>query len=300
MKQYYNITISIHPIEKSKKLKSIPRCSFDYETRRMLSKDSLCMSTQISQKVISASQSGTGQQSSQGWRFFFFFFFFFFFVSLFPLFFLQESEEMRRTYLKIVRQADWKEQFMLIARHVAKATADSMPVSPMRRGEDEGFSIAHGERLFSNFENADAVIVGRIKDCDVTLRHEACSRVHAIFLLLPTKVVCVDVGSALGIITTRRSGDHPCESSLPNQRAVLIFDWGECVVLGMGKEQLCLNPRLCCICLDRPRTVLFSCKHFVCCSECAPKVKHCPVCRCALENVKAVEGEFFVNSRPRE
>lgn len=41
--------------------------------------------------------------------------------------------------------------------------------------------------------------------------------------------------------------------------------------------------RACVVCMDRfANTVLFSCRHMVCCEACAKRVSHCPVCRQAV------------------
>jgi hypothetical protein len=206
---------------------------------------------------------------------------------------------------------------MLIARNVAaRVKVAEQPVKRRAVHDDEEedhFSIAHNKTSLSFFKEQEAVIVGRMKSSDVLLQDEGVSRVHCIILLVPQRsVICVDVGSALGISTVRRSSEKPCESSLPNQRCVLAFDWGEVAVLMCGKEQVCLSegqkkdqkdhspnvldPKLCFICFENPRSVTFACNHFVCCGTCGPKLRQCPVCRKNIDSKTTIAGDFFVNS----
>lgn len=200
----------------------------------MLSQESMAMSTQISVKLLS----GESRQTNV------------------------EAEELRRNYLAIITRNDWHEQLVMVARDVAarvqdpKKNASAEQGSVQRRirereSEDEdGFTIAFQDTLHEA-QATDFVLCGRMKECHIRLSDAGASRVHAIVLLIPKSlIIVVDVGSAKGIVTVRRSSGGACESSLPNQRSVLTFQWGETAVLGLGVEHVCLNPRLCCVCLE--------------------------------------------------
>jgi Zinc finger, C3HC4 type (RING finger) len=53
------------------------------------------------------------------------------------------------------------------------------------------------------------------------------------------------------------------------------------------------DAQLCVICLDAPRTIAFSCGHFVCCSACSDRVYQCPLCRRRITQRLAI----FFNGR---
>jgi len=185
----------------------------------MLSQESLSMSSQISAKVRSSNLRQT----------------------------TSESEALREAYLAIITKKDWREQITLVARDVALQVRDAVSLDASGRGrqedEEECFSVACGELLYKHLDqNSDAVLCGRMKECHVQLLDKGASRVHAIILLVPSRCIIVaDVGSALGISTVRRGSGGPCENSLPKERAVLVFRWGETVVLRLGAEQVCLS-----------------------------------------------------------
>lgn len=53
----------------------------------------------------------------------------------------------------------------------------------------------------------------------------------------------------------------------------------------LTERQAAMRERTCVVCMDRTaNTVLFRCKHLVCCEVCASKVSDCPVCRQAVRD----------------
>lgn len=53
----------------------------------------------------------------------------------------------------------------------------------------------------------------------------------------------------------------------------------------LAERQLSIKDRACVVCMDRlANTVLFRCKHLVCCDVCGLRLSHCPVCRQAVRD----------------
>ena len=46
--------------------------------------------------------------------------------------------------------------------------------------------------------------------------------------------------------------------------------------------------RLCILCCDQDRDVIFSCKHCLCCSRCANMIKFCPVCKMTINSIERI------------
>jgi hypothetical protein len=214
----------------------------------------------------------------------------------------EEEEALREAYLNIIQADDWRRQFEDVATDIAASAVGV--AAAMGAGEQEAFTVAFENRLFE-FDAAryNTVLIGRMSDCDVPLPKAAVdtSRVHAVVFLFPAsrQVMVVDVGSASGIRTTKRSSGASVLSSKPRERSILVFEWGEVAVLLLGSLQVCLNPKLCVICLEHPRALTFAaCSHFVCCGACAAKVAFCPLCRTNLGVNSPVRG-FGVMSHAR-
>lgn len=56
-----------------------------------------------------------------------------------------------------------------------------------------------------------------------------------------------------------------------------------CTVSGTELEaevQKMKDERMCKVCMDNEVNIVFlKCGHLVCCSDCAPALRHCPICR---------------------
>merc|ERR1712150_240924 len=56
--------------------------------------------------------------------------------------------------------------------------------------------------------------------------------------------------------------------SRPGARHAFWVPHGTAVALRVGSQLVCLNPKLCVVCLDRPRALLLKCGHRVLCEKC--------------------------------
>jgi hypothetical protein len=136
----------------------------------------------------------------------------------------------------IIDQNNWKNEFSLIAARLRQSMSMLTPGSPvLALSDEEGvFSVAFEDSL-TEFpaQTSGALTVGRAHQNDIVIHsHMSVSRCHCILFLVPEsrQVILVDIGSASGIVTLRRSSQNPCGSSLPNQRSILVFNWGEGMV----------------------------------------------------------------------
>eukprot|EP00697_Spironema_sp_BW2_P007828 gnl/Spiro4/22225_TR10941_c0_g1_i1.p2 gnl/Spiro4/22225_TR10941_c0_g1~~gnl/Spiro4/22225_TR10941_c0_g1_i1.p2 ORF type:complete len:324 (-),score=44.12 gnl/Spiro4/22225_TR10941_c0_g1_i1:97-1038(-) len=96
--------------------------------------------------------------------------------------------------------------------------------------------------------------IGRDPTCTLSILSEDVSRLHAVVFCYPCKyvvnhtnpsrgvLVVVDVGSLHGIRTLRRSGRLPPQHSTPDNRNVLMFEWGETFQLLFGNQRVRFAP----------------------------------------------------------
>lgn len=125
------------------------------------------------------------------------------------------------------------------------------------------------------------------------------SRIHALIVRDSTGVTVVDLGCAAGIIMLSRSSDAvDLVSSHPGSRRSIRVEQSETVVLQLGATLVCLNPQVCVICMERPRNVIFDCRHHCCCRKCAgaKELKNCPICRAEISKSALAETEFFTST----
>jgi len=199
----------------------------------------------------------------------------------------EETEELRRTYEKIIESPDWKQQF---------TDASNLIITDLKEGKEvhqvnnKMIFIAVHDRLYE-FDTGDKkyIMVGRKPGCDVLFNeipYNGTSRMHTIIFPLPElkMIIVVDMGSLSGITTHKRSSDEKqCVSSLPKSRNVLIFDWEEIVILRMGQVQVAINPKDCVVCMVNPRNMTFGCGHHCTCHDCSQKITTCPICRAVID-----------------
>lgn len=148
-------------------------------------------------------------------------------------------------------------------------------------------------------------LIGKKPWCDLILPSDAAdtSRLHCIVFSVGDSVVFVDIGSISGLGMTRRTSTSPLESSLPNNRKVIVVPAGDIVTFALGRDVcLQLNGPSCIICCNAPRSVLFEpCHHFLLCQACFAELllrdAKCPTCRGAigasLEPVAADSYQMF-------
>ena len=193
----------------------------------------------------------------------------------------ESVERMRKTYCEVfeeqVQKEDkewWKKQFTEFAEIAIKA---------MKEQEGQAGSgpvnIAYDGK--THLCTKELTLIGRYVGCDIPLKQNITSRLHAMVFILPNinKIIVVDVGSFFGIVTKERSSSEKSVHSLPNMRNVLFFDLNETVILSLGMEDICINPKECVVCMEEARNCRFGCNHWVTCTNCASKLQDCPICR---------------------
>jgi len=135
--------------------------------------------------------------------------------------------------------------------------------------------------------NKNIITFGRDARCDIVIDHHSCSRLQGIAFITTTNVIVVDPGSFLGIHTVKRSSDKDLVHSLPGQRRGLIFDRDESFELNMVESVTC-TPKICIICVSRPRMVKSNCGHYLMCTVCYDKVRRefivCPLCKRRMDS----------------
>jgi len=160
-------------------------------------------------------------------------------------------------------------------------------------------NIAYNGRMYE-FDNKRVITVGRYQGCDIQfpdIRTSASSRLHALIFLFPEsdKYVVADMGSFYGVKTEKRKEGKQCNHSLPKSRSILIFDWDETAILGMGDMKIGINPRECVICLTEPRNFTFNCGHYAVCNNCKDMVHVCPICKVPIQTASSgLRLETFV------
>lgn len=175
----------------------------------------------------------------------------------------------------------WKEELHRAATLIIKEMIDTHPGGAVSASNTVPLTIAFNGHMYS-FENSNHILIGRYPNCDVEVKGIfTVSRLHAIIFPIQAinKYLVVDVGSLLGINTVKRSSAADKINSVPKKRMVLMFDWNEVAVLDLGGAIICINPRECVICYNKPREVTLGCGHYVVCNDCLPKILLCPLCR---------------------
>lgn len=217
--------------------------------------------------------------------------------------FANEGEEViREQYCKIfdlqyLQHKDepewWKSEF----ENAGKLLVDSFEKKDAI--QNKKINIAYNGKMYE-FDNKRVITVGRYHGCDIQFPHSnvgASSRLHALIFLFPEsdKYVVADMGSYYGIRTDKRMEGKQCIHSLPKNRNILIFDWEEPVILGMGDMKIGINPKECVICLTEPRNYTFNCGHYAVCTNCRNMIYECPICKVPINTVTSgLRMETFV------
>jgi len=193
---------------------------------------------------------------------------------------LEDTEELRAAYEKIIVTETWNQQFVNAADIIIENLKKDKELIPIT---NTSFSISQEGHMYE-FNNEKYILIGRKPGCHVQFIdfvNNGTSRMHAMVFPLPelNMIIVVDMGSFNGILTLKRSSNKQCVSSFPNSRNVLIFDWNEVAILKMGNLQIGLNTKECVICMTNPRNVTFGCGHNATCDDCSQKIVDCPICR---------------------
>lgn len=123
----------------------------------------------------------------------------------------------------------------------------------------------------------------RIKQNDRTV-----SRMNCWIFNFASAIVIVDGWSVMGTsLVDREATAQEYPASVPNARRAFVVPHDEAATLRLGPNtEVTLNPKLCIVCLDRPRSVRLQCGHQAFCSTCAGQcggrslhLTECPICR---------------------
>lgn len=164
-----------------------------------------------------------------------------------------------------------------------------------------------GNNYIFDMLDKPVVFLGRgpLNEVAIPQIYRQISRVHIIFYYFArtNKLLLVDCGSLHGISLLQRehaaaampSSTVSPPSSSSAKPTVIELDGGERALIQLGDVKMTINPKLCTVCMDRPRSCRFlPCGHFAVCDRCAshfepkPGTK-CPICRGAIERVQGNE-----------
>eukprot|EP00930_Biecheleria_cincta_P045381 TRINITY_DN31288_c0_g1_i1.p1 TRINITY_DN31288_c0_g1~~TRINITY_DN31288_c0_g1_i1.p1 ORF type:complete len:528 (+),score=94.80 TRINITY_DN31288_c0_g1_i1:32-1615(+) len=199
----------------------------------------------------------------------------------------EDEELMRKLYLEMIE-----------GRPEAILEELALPLREEFRLEDEGvstpsepplLSITSGDEVIT-FENKEAISIGRVQVCDIITPEsdQSVSRMHCWIFNLPAAILVVDGWSFVGTrLVDREQTEKEMPASLPHDRRVLMIPHGEAATLQLGSSiEVTLNPKLCMICCERPRSVRLACGHQAFCAVCIRKgassqlaMTTCPLCR---------------------
>ena len=161
------------------------------------------------------------------------------------------------------------------------------------------FEISVAYKTFSFPWTTDVVTIGYHPTCDVSMR-DVPSRLHLLIFPLAQyeRILVIDVGSYLGFETVKRqSKTWPLlVKSKPFARQHLCLEYGEGAFLTIGPTRVWIHSKVCVVCMDRPREVVFAgCGHSVCCETCVRTgpLLHCPFCRKTVAPEAAQRGNQF-------
>jgi len=153
--------------------------------------------------------------------------------------------------------------------------------------------IKYGSQIFVANNVNRTLMIGRRPGCDITFdeKLEENSRLHAIVYFLPelNLTAIVDPGSLHGIETMERNPSLLPEHSTPTARKIILLEHGEYAKLKFCEEQIIISPKLCIICLAKPRDHLFNCNHYATCATCSATITTCPLCRKEITSRHSIE-----------
>lgn len=189
---------------------------------------------------------------------------------------VEESEQMRTEYLSMIVHDDWWDRFQRhIPADLEPCQTRSVQVSCSAIPDDVAMTFPFFVGRFTS---------DTTQHVQLPVDNTSVSRCHFICVASGRELLIIDVGSYAGIVTLKRSGEFPVESSLPRDRRVLKFSVDERFVLKIGDITIGFNlPKApCLVCMDRPRHQRLVCGHMCCCSQCLTRLRTCPICRAPI------------------
>lgn len=206
--------------------------------------------------------------------------------------------ELRANYLKICdsgNSSTWiKDQFLQIKNKMLETYFEINKFEPVENINKEKIVIDHDSKLIEYEYEKDVILIGRHCFCDIVFPPfcDYLSRLHAIVVVLRNinKIFVIDVGSILGIKTTKRTSDKPLKNT--KEDSILEFDLNESFVLQFGDRNITFHPKECIICCEKARSQKYNCGHFVACESCSKNLRDCPICRKSISQM--IPGIEFV------
>ena len=170
---------------------------------------------------------------------------------------------------------------------------------PNNTKSEETFSVSISNKIYFFPWSIPVVTIGRLKDADIYIPYISRLQVLIYPLEMYKRLLVLDIGSYFGFNTLKRSiAQDLLIVSKPFNRASLLLEQDEIAVVNINNFILTLNPKVCIVCFEQERQVLYSCNHFVCCSTCSKQLEKCPVCNEPVQIVKrAHEITSFVPSK---
>lgn len=203
---------------------------------------------------------------------------------------VEEEESMRRFYLDHV-ESDPDAIFSELALPLKEALMQTEGGQELLAGPARSVTISAGDAAAVDIDK-EMFSVGRKPFCEVRFRQDntSVSRVHLWIFNFPGGIVVVDGWSCSGAAMTCREREaQELQKSRPGKRRSFIVFHGEAATLDIGREKLAFSPKLCAVCLVRPRAVHLNCGHKVLCKECVgqSQLVECPVCRAPIDRFSA-------------
>lgn len=200
-------------------------------------------------------------------------------IKLFPN--AEEAAKVRESYLELIKSG--VASFIPVAQNItAELGIELLPHREITISykDDRGLAVVNVVE-----SKDDLVTIGRER-CSVHIEEYpiegqcTTSRVHLLIFYVPGYWLIVDVASISGFkIINRGKEDAPLTESKSDDRQIAVIGDDEPAIIAVGKFQLYINPKQCVVCLDKPRSVTFSCRHNICCGKCARHLRDCPICR---------------------
>lgn len=144
--------------------------------------------------------------------------------------------KVRKNYLKIISEGtlqEIKSKFIKVAQEIkrnimdVKDTLEAKPIETIiSLDEEKSFTIKD-----------EVILIGRNSNCHIPLTDMYSSRIHCLIFPLDSKIIVIDPGSLMGIITTYRSSNKPLEDT-SEEKQVLTFKSDESFDLNLGRHYI--------------------------------------------------------------
>mmetsp|Transcript_34858 Transcript_34858/g.110726 ORF Transcript_34858/g.110726 Transcript_34858/m.110726 type:complete len:216 (-) Transcript_34858:164-811(-) len=174
-----------------------------------------------------------------------------------------------------------------LALPMKEATAEVW--QPVRGAHSRELQLACNHKVVAM--DKEAFSIGRLPCCDVRTQEDnfEVSRMQCWVFNLPCAIVVVDGWSLCGtLLLDDEDHSNVLPASSLGQRRVLLIPHDKPATLRLADGvEVTFNPKLCVVCMARPRGAQLPCGHQVLCLTCAGHVggamHACPMCRKRIE-----------------